>query len=110
MTQIISAAPANLEESRLPGKTPRLFVFHSSRGDKRADVHRSLIRVAKWGDVLLKVNVGQRAAKGRCDDEIVCVIPIVAALKMRVVVVGEKKCAGKFRTQRPQNHQLIVNV
>ena len=38
------------------------------------------------------------------------VVPIVAPLKMRVVVVGKKDSVGKLRTQCAQNHQLVISV
>ena len=38
------------------------------------------------------------------------IVPVVTALKMRVVVVGKKDSIGKLRTQRAQNHEFVVNV
>ena len=29
---------------------------------------------------------------------------------MRVVIVGKKNSVAKLRTQRPKNHQFVVNV
>ena len=59
---------------------------------------------------MLDVNFGHGAAKRRCDYEIMCNIPIVAPLKMCIVVVGKKNGVRKLRMQCPQNHQFVVNV
>ena len=38
------------------------------------------------------------------------IIPIVAALKMRVVIIGKEDDVAKLWTQRAQNHQLVINI
>src|SRR5882724_9572547 len=99
-TEIIGSAAADLENSRLPLEPLFFFFGHAPGRDQRADVHRGLIVVAKRRDLpVLDVNLRYDAAKRRRNNKIMNVFPIVAALKMRVVVVGKKKGVGKLRPQ-----------
>src|SRR5260370_524544 len=101
ITEIIDGAmTADFENTRLQRQTFRHFGFHSSSGDKRSHVDRGLIVIAKRGDVLLAIDFRHRATKRRRDNQIVRIIPKVAALKMRIVIVSKKKGIGKLRTQR----------
>ena len=110
-TKIIGSAAADLENTWLPRKPLRVFRFHFSHGDECADVRGSLVAIAKWRDMpILDINFRHRAAKWRCNDQIMRNVPIIAALKMCVVVIRKKNGVRKLRSKSPQNHQFVINV
>ena len=59
---------------------------------------------------ILDINFRHRAAKRRGDNQVVGIVPIVAALKMCVVVIRKKNGVRKLRPKSPQNHQFVINV
>ena len=78
-------------------------------GEARGDKGGALIRVTEWWNAGLQI-VTQLKAKARCDNQVARIADLSLRQQKRIEIGREEHCLGKFRSQRLQDRQLVIDV